>query len=159
MRKPNFTEWAAIAEVIASVAVVISLLFVVYSVNRNTEVTAGAMENTLFEQHAQLANQVMADPSFAEILVKMRADNPRLTEVEAVRWEKYQLNLLDIWAMAFMRHEAGLLAGNQWKAWDDYFTQLFKQGGEKLSTNQWAALEYGYDKDFWLHARKVLFDQ
>jgi hypothetical protein len=113
MRKITLSEWADIGEVVGMVAVVISLVFVVFSLNQNTAAIHGSTENILFERHADLANQFMLDPSLAEILVKMRSDDPELTEIEAVRWEKYQLNLLDIRALAFNRYQRDLLAVDQ----------------------------------------------
>lgn len=157
MRKLTLSEWANIGEVVGMVAVVISLAFVVISLDQNTAAIHGSTENVLFERHADLANQFMLDPSLAGILVKMRSDDPRLTEIEAVRWEKYQLNLLDIWALAFNRHQRDLLAPDQWVAWDTYFTEMFKNGGEKLPRTRWEELRYGFDSTFWEHVRKSLY--
>jgi hypothetical protein len=112
MRRLTITEWAAIGELIGTAAVILSLIFVVYSIRQNTAAIQGSTENLLFERHTELANLFLADPMLAAILVKMRGEAPVLNEIEAVRWEKYQLNLLDIWALAFNRHEAELLADN-----------------------------------------------
>jgi len=125
MRILSLSEWAAIGEIIGTVAVVISLLFVVFSLNQNTAAIHGSTENIIFEMHADLTNQFMLDPTLAEILVKMRGDSPQLSAIEAVRWEKYPLNLLDIRALAFMRYQRDLLAQDQWYAWNDYFMGLF----------------------------------
>jgi len=157
MKKLTLTEWAAVGELIATVGVVISLLFVAYSIDRNTEVNQASTENLIFEQHAQLANLVLADPSLAAILARMRAGDRDLDPVEAVRWEKYHMNLLDIWAMAYMRHGDDLLSDQQWNAWDGYFTDLFTNGGEKLSRQRWEQLEYGYDHGFHEHVRQAVF--
>ena len=99
----------------------------------------------------------MLDPSLAEILVKMRGESPELTEIEAVRWEKYQLNLLDTWALAYNRYERDLLAPQQWNEWDQYFIELFRTGGERLSREQWEEWKYGYGDDFWSHVGQSLF--
>ncbi len=157
MKKLTLTEWAAVGELIATVGVVISLLFVAYSINRNTEVNQASTENLIFEQHAQLANLIMADPSLAKILAKMRTDDQDLDQVEAVRWEKYYMNMLDIWAMAYMRHGDDLLSDQQWHAWDSYFTELFTNGGEKLSRQRWEQLGYGYDQGFHEHVSQAVF--
>ena len=42
---------AAAAEIVGTIAVVISLLFVGYSINRNTDATQASSENILFERH------------------------------------------------------------------------------------------------------------
>ena len=158
MKKLTLTEWAAAGEIVGTIAVVISLLVVAYSIDRNTAATHASNENILFERHAELANQFMLDPTLAEILVKRRSGDGDLSDVEAVRWEKYELNLLDIWAMAYNRHQRELLAENQWIAWDRYFTHMFSTGGEAISKSRWEELQYGFDKDFWEHVGAALFE-
>jgi hypothetical protein len=158
MKKLTLSEWASMGEIVGTVAIVVSLVFVVFSLNQNTAAIHGATENILFERHTDLANQFMLDPSLAEILVKMRGAAPQLTEIEAVRWEKYQLNLLDIWALAFNRYQRDLLASEQWTAWNTYFTDLFANGGEKLSKSRWDELEKAFDHEFWTHVAKSLYN-
>jgi len=157
MKPRSITEWAAIAELVGTAAVIVSLIFVVFSINQNTAALQGATENLVFERHTELSIQFMLDPSLAEILVKMRGDNPQLSDVEALRWEKYQLNLLDIWALAFNRYENELLADNEWTAWDRYFTETFSRQAEALGEQRWKDLHYAYDADFWTHVGAALF--
>jgi hypothetical protein len=158
MRKLKLSEWAALGEVIGTIAVFVSLMFVVYSINQNTAALQGSSENMLFEMHADLANHFISDASMAEILVKKRRGDTPLSEVESVRWEKYELNLLDMWAMAFTRHQRELLSDTQWKAWDDYFTGLFLSNGQQISREQWNELKYGFGDAFWSHVNRTLFD-
>ena len=157
-RKLSLTEWAALGEVVGTVAIVISLLFVAYNIQQNTDALQGQTENILFERHAELANQLVSDPSMAEILLKMRSSEPNLGDIEAIRWEKYQLNLLDIWALAYTRHQSQLLSEDQWRAWDVYFSDLFASGGEKITKQRWDELENGFDHGFWGHVDQELFD-
>jgi hypothetical protein len=99
----------------------------------------------------------IADPALAEIMVKMRGEDPQLTPIQAVRWEKYHLNMLDIWALAHTRHERGLLGQDQWDTWDRYFVELFSEGAEGLTYERWDELQHGFDSDFWAHVRGALF--
>lgn len=159
MRKLTLSEWAEIGELIGVFAVFVSLLFVIFSINQNTAALHGSTENLLFEMHSDLASQFIADPTMASIMVEMRSDAPELTEIEAVRWEKYHLNLLDVWALAHTRHKRGLLGDDQWLTWDRYFAELFATGGERLSLERWQELHYGFDPGFWAHVGASLFPQ
>ena len=49
MSKLKLTEWAAVSEIIGTVAVVISLLFLAFSVNRNTVVMQASNDNFVYE--------------------------------------------------------------------------------------------------------------
>ena len=158
MKKLTLTEWAAAGEIVGTVAVVISLLFVGYSINRNTDAVQASSENILFERHTDLANQFMIDTTLAELMVKRRNGNADLTEAEAVRWEKYELNMLDIWALAHSRYERELLSEDQWVTWDRYFTYMFSNESEAISKARWEELQYGFDTEFWGHVGAALFD-
>lgn len=157
MRKLSLSEWAAVGELVATFAVFVSLLFVIYSINQNTAALQGSTENLMFDRIGGLWIEVATDSSLAAILVKKRDGNSDLTEVEEVRWEKYRFILLDIWALAYGRHQRGLLAADQWEAWDRYFAELFSVGGERLSKEEWQALANGFDSDFWDHVDALLF--
>lgn len=156
MRKLTLSEWAQVGELIAAVAVVISLLLVVYSLERNTAALQGGTENLIFESHTALAGQFITDASLAAIRVKVRGGE-ELDDIEAVRWEAHQTLLMDVWAMAFARHEEGLLSDPRWNAWDDYFIGLFRTGDERISREYWEALRYGFDADFWEHVKRAVF--
>ena len=158
MKKLTLTEWAAAGEIVGTIAVVISLLFVGYSINRNTDATQASSENILFERHTNLANQFMLDPTLAELMVKRRNGDADLTEVEIIRWEKYELNMLDIWALAHSRHQRELLSEDQWVTWDRYFTHMFSNEGEAISKSRWEELQYGFDTEFWGHVSAALFE-
>lgn len=159
MKKLTLSEWAATGEIIGTIAVVISLLFVAYTINRNTDAIQASSENILFERHTDLANQFMLDPTLAELLVKQRSGEAELTEAEAIRWEKYELNMLDIWALAHSRYQRDLLSEEQWQTWDTYFTHMFKNEAEAISETRWKELHYGFDQKFWQHVGNVLFER
>ena len=158
MKKLTLAEWAAAGELVGTVAIVISLLFVAYSINRNTDAAQASSENILFERHTDLANQFMIDPSLAELMVKQRNGNAELTEAEAIRWEKYELNMLDIWALAHSRHQRDLLSEDQWATWDRYFTHIFSNEIEAISRARWEELQYGFERKFWGHVGAALFN-
>ena len=84
MKKLTLTGWAAAGEIVGTNAVVISLLFFDYSINRNTDATQASSENILFERHTDLANHFMTDPTLAELMVKRRQGVADLSEVEAI---------------------------------------------------------------------------
>lgn len=157
MKKLTLVEWAAVGEVVSTIAVVISLLFVAHSINRNTAATQASSENILFERHTDIANQFMLDPTLAELMVKQRSGAGNLTDAETIRWEKYELNMLDIWALAHSRYQRGLLSEEQWVTWDRYFTHMFSEEAEAISKPRWEELQYGFEMEFWRHVGNVLF--
>jgi hypothetical protein len=157
VKKLTLTDWAAAGEIVGTIAVVISLLFVGYSINRNTEAIQASSENILFERHTDLANHFMTNPSLAEIMFIQRTGDGDLSESDLIRWEKYELNMLDLWALAHSRYARQLLSADQWLTWDRYFTHMFSNEAVAISKSRWEELQYGFDTDFWEHVGVVLF--
>jgi len=156
MKKLTLTEWVDIAELVAAAGVIASLLLVVYSLWENTAALQGGTENLLFESHTALAGQMVTDPTLVEIRVKVRHGQP-LSEAEAIRWNTYQALLLDVWAMAYMRHEDGLLSDRSWASWDRFFTDQFRHSDLRLGEARWQALVDGFDAGFWAHVKAAVF--
>jgi len=156
MRKLTLAEWVDLAELVAAVGVIVSLLLVVYSLERNTAALQGGTENLLFESHTALADRMVDDPSLVEIRLKIR-HGAALSELEAIRWNTYQELMLDIWAMAYMRYLEDLLAERHWRNWDTYFTGHFRDSDLRLTEARWEALVGGYDPSFWAHVKQAVF--
>jgi hypothetical protein len=152
MAQRNLPAWAAIGGITGTVAVVVAPGFVVYSVNQNTDALRGGNENLIFETHLELANQIVADATLATIVDKLRRSEAS-SEVQRIRCETYQLDLLDIRALAYLRHQTDLLADRHWHAWDDDFSHIFAEGDRRVSRARRAELEYGSDAGFWRHVR------
>lgn len=158
MRKLTLREWVDVAELIAAGGVIISLLLVVYSLERNTAALQGGTENLLFESHTALASQMVSDPSLVEIRLKVRRGET-LADGERVRWNTYQALLLDVWAMAYLRREEDLLTERSWQSWDAFFTEQFRDSDLALPRERWERLVEGFDPGFWGHVATALYGE
>jgi hypothetical protein len=71
MRKLGLSGWAAISEIVATVAVVFSLLLVAYSIMRNTDEMETSNSNLLYELNELISGDLSRDSGLATIFVKM----------------------------------------------------------------------------------------
>ncbi len=74
MERLKLTEWAALAEIIGTVAIVVSLLFVGYSINRNTKEMQAVNENYLFEVQDPRRDAEAANSQLSALVVKAQFD-------------------------------------------------------------------------------------
>lgn len=156
VKRLTLGEWVEVAELVAAVGVIVSLLLLVYSLERNTAALQGGTENLLFESHTALASRMVDDASLVEIRLKVR-QGEALSDLEVVRWSTYQALLLDVWAMAYMRHREELLAEQHWRNWDIYFTDQFRNSDLRLTKLRWEQLVDGFDPGFWAHVEVAVF--
>jgi len=144
MRKLNLTEWAAVSEIVGTAAVVVSLLFVAYSINHNSAVIQTSNDNFLYElQHARIRD-FLTSPGMASIYVKHRR-NEELSEVEQERYFWDKVLELSTWEIAFARHRDGQSSSIQWEGWDNYFATEFVN---QFPVESWAEVRDFFAEDF-----------
>ncbi len=147
MKKLTLTEWAAVAEIFGTIVVVVSLLFVAYSVNQNTIAVQVTNDNFIYELQYARARDIVSSPGMAEIYVKIRRGT-ELSDVEEERFLWDKLQELSLWELAFNRHRDGLYSTQLWDGWDVYYSvSLLAQ----LPEESWQEAKRFYQHDFINH--------
>lgn len=116
MRKIGLTEWAAIADIIATAGLIVSLAFVAYSVNQNTQVLQSGNDNFAYELLDSLYSEFATNEALALARVKLN-DGEQLTAVEVMLYEWQLWRYFNLWEMAYDRHRDGLMSAAKWNTW------------------------------------------
>ena len=139
------------AEIGASVAVVISLIFVVISLERNTAVMQASNDNFIYELQFAKTRDIVSSPGLASIYVKQRnGEELSAEEQERFYWDKLQE--ISTWELAFNRHRDGLFSTQLWEGWDEYFKASLT---EQFPADSWAEVRDFYAEDFQNHLDAV----
>ena len=147
MRKLSLSDWASVAEIVATVAVVVSLIFVVISLERNTAVMQASNDNFIYELQYARSRDIVSSPGMASIYVKHRnGEELSAEEQERFRWDKLQE--LSTWELAFNRHRDGLFSTQLWEGWNGYFKVSFIP---QFPADKWAEVRDFYAEDFQSH--------
>jgi hypothetical protein len=155
MPKTDIRLLAAAAEIVASVAVVASLIFVVVSLNQNTAALQSINDNLVYE----LQDARFADTSniaeLADLVVKAGAGEV-LSKTEQLRFEYWVLRDLNLWELAFSRHSEGMMPPSQWLSWDESFTDLVIS---RFPEETWKRYGTGYGEEFKKHVDAAYAEQ
>jgi len=147
MKKMSLTEWSAVSEIVGTVAVVISLLFVATSINRNTAVMQASNDNFVYELQYGRIREIVGSPGMASIYVKFNQQE-EMTAVEEERFYWDTLQELGTWEIAFNRQRDGMFSNEQWEAWDRYLSSVLPN---RLSVESWTEIKEWYADDFQGH--------
>ncbi len=133
----NWTKASAVAEILSSVAILITLLYLVIEIGQNTEALEASSRQAALEGDVQHLYQGVATPELWQAYVK-----PNLTEVEKIRlsgylfaflrmrerdWLQYRLGALD--EATWLTYQTGMLGTlhyeqvNKW--WNNYGSSVF----------------------------------
>jgi len=123
----DLSGWAALAEIVASVAVIISLLLVAYSIKRNTDEMELSNSNLLYQLDAQIGGDISRDVGLATLLHKMKQKED-LTGVEKIQYIALQERYLGLLEIAWTQYKSGSLAPIDWRDWDTYLSDFVTDG-------------------------------
>jgi len=96
MRKFSLTEFAAIAEVVATIGVIVSLVLVSQSMNNNANEVRASQINSIYDHTRQIGLLVAPDPEWVRIVLEGRDDIGRLSDVDRYRYDAYLISMLDL---------------------------------------------------------------
>jgi hypothetical protein len=143
----DLSDWAALAEIVGTAAVVISLLFVAYSIKRNTDEMETSNSNFLYQLDAQIGGDLSRDVRLATMLLKMEQKED-LTDVEKIQYVALQERYLGLLEIAWTQYKSGSLAFIDWRDWDKYLSDYVTDG---LPKEWWIEMRSRYKPEFAEH--------
>ena len=121
MRKFNLGEWSNIADIVGMVAVVISLVFVGYSLERNTTALAGSNENDLYSELSQINLALLSTPEAHKAYVKGSNSLSAFGSMTPFERDQYRIFVslhIDLWNRAITREAEGLMQTDTLEEWN-----------------------------------------
>ena len=117
-------KWALIVEMVAGIAVVVSILYLAVEVQSNTNAIQSQTQQGLLELTADENLLVASSPDLADLYVRAQKDLSAVSEVERERYRRLIIHEFNIWEQAFLSHENGTMADGTWTGWDRGYTFL-----------------------------------
>ena len=138
MRRFGLSEWSSVAEIVGTIAVVISLLFVAQSINRNTDEIHAQQLNDLYDANREIELTLASDATWSDIVTRGNVQSSDLSESEKYRYDKYWAAHLNLWEQLIGRHEQGMIPQSHYSGWNTAYAYLV---GESLDVETWERLK------------------
>jgi len=151
MKKVDWNKLAAMSEVIGTVAIVVSLAFVVQSVNQNTETLKNANLNHVYDRLDSLNSDIAADPQLSVIYANRVFGLEDITSDDAVFLVTMRREI-NQWEQYFTWNLDGLLDDSEWDDWNAYYKTLFTSA---FPSEWWQALRKYHSEPFALHVDQI----
>jgi len=141
-KKLSLSEMAALAEVIGTIGVIVSLIFVVIGINKNTTQASATTTQAFFASFRELEMVIAADQSWSEIVVKGRNQEADLTDTEQFRYDTYVSLVIDHWDELYLRYQDRLTDPVTLSIWEEWFQEWAKRN---VSRSTWDRIKWNYD--------------
>jgi hypothetical protein len=129
MNKRPLSDWASIAEIIASIAVVISLLFIGVQIHKNTKEIRASQSNDLYDAIREVELAVLSNSHLMDAVDKgMEGRRSEMSEEEIVYFRNYLVQSFTIWEQAYSRANDGLMSSEDYRGWEGNFAEYIRRG-------------------------------
>lgn len=122
MRKLSLSDWASVAEIAGAIAVVISLVFVVLSVERNTAAITSQVGDASYEAVRELNLLLLNNQELFDITRKATAGLGSLDETELEKYKIWVHAYIDMWERFYDWDASGVIVDN-YGGWHEYFSE------------------------------------
>ncbi len=129
MRKLNLSEWASLAEIIGAFAVVISLLLVVSSLDRNTTAIQAQVGDASYAAVREVNLDLLNNPELFDITLRAVESLDSLDEAEMEKYKVWLHVNLDLWERQYDWEVSGLIQND---GIDRGWQQLLLGVGQKV---------------------------
>ena len=127
MKRLSLSEWSSIAEIVGAIAVVISLLFVTFSINKNTAMLETNAEREFLDAwRTTVQMPFYMNERLAEIQLKVHTGE-RLAPIEAKMWENFLRALFDTWFEYYGAYQKGQVSDRSWEEMNAAIFTLWKR--------------------------------
>jgi hypothetical protein len=142
MKKLSLKEWAAVAEIVGTAGIIVSLLFVAHSINRNTELVQSAHSTLIYELSASAVNEQIEDGDYAIFSAKRSYGLEFQDENEAKTL--YSLTrYLTHWELLISRHGDELVGDDEYLSWSEYYKYMIARD---MDIEWWDAVKGEYEQ-------------
>ncbi|UCF63720.1 MAG: hypothetical protein JSW33_14345 [bacterium] len=121
MKKSRLSSVVSIAEIVSSLAIVVSLFYVAYEFKRSNTLTNRDVENIIYSRMLEMDRLIIERTDLAKLILKASGNSEKLTPDEKLRYLAFEHIFYDSWESAWYYHHEGILEKQNWDGWNSWF--------------------------------------
>ena len=134
----------SLAEIISSLAIVISLVYVASEYRRSDLLTNRDVENIMYGNMREMDRMLIENDGLARLIIKATEKRDSLLPDERIKYLAYEHIFYDSWESAWNYFQEGILQKQNWESWNSWFNSELKNK-PGLS---WEGNRKNYDGEF-----------
>ena len=140
-----------VSEIISSVAIVLSLIFVVYQIYQNTKAQKALVVDSLAKAIADINAPLTSDPQVGISISKALKDWEAATPEDKARAHYFLFSIFKLSENAWFQKEAGVLSDEQWNGWEAMALYYYRSDG--VTNHWWKMRGGGFSVEFSEHLK------
>jgi hypothetical protein len=111
-------QYAHLAEIVSSIGVVVSLIYVSVQIRQNTRALNAATYNDVTGNSIAILTPMYADPEVTEFVERVQSDYESATPAEKRRFHAMLLMAFRHWDNLYYQYRTGALEAELWRGYD-----------------------------------------
>ena len=129
MQKLKLSEWANIAEIIASIVIVASLVYVGWEVNQNTKTLQNESHMNVITLLNDQQMALTTNEDLYRIFIKAEELPFDLSNEEWLRFVQFIYPRIGVWEYLYIAREEGTINDHVWSGFEPYFLSIICKPG------------------------------
>ena len=121
MKNLKLETLVSIAEIISSIAIIVSLIYVANEFQRSNTLTNRDVENILYNRMLEMDRLIIENADLAKIVLKASNSPEQLEPDEQLKYLAFEHIFYDTWESAWYYHNEGTLEEQNWNSWNSWF--------------------------------------
>jgi hypothetical protein len=138
----NLDDIGNLAELIAAIGVMISLIYLAIQIRRSSETERMATYRAIVSDFGSLNQSIASDPELALLFAQGLESYGELNEAEKARLSQYFYSVFRYFENMFYQHDKGYLEQSVWQGWARMMLTYFNRPGFQV----------------WWRQRRLVFD-
>ena len=122
MYKKPVTFYAACADIVSGIVIVISLIYALYEYNRIRDVDLSNVTTALFQERAETTKLLVTTEGLLELVIKAENGPDNLTPFERRKYYNYTALFYNLWLQAYNMKNIGVLSEEEWDDWHTFLS-------------------------------------
>ena len=156
MSKSRLERMAMIAEVIAAIAVVISVIYLAQQISANNKLLKSQSYHNFLSMGQPMHAMIASDPEFAALIARCETAPYSVSETAWRQCESYYQMSVDIWEYLYYQNQDSIIPPPFWAGADKYFAEITTAG--RGYQRFWSAWSQIYADPFGAHAENIIPD-
>jgi len=149
----KLSDWANLSEIVASVAVVLSLIYVGFQINQNTVAIQQESHQSVQEILQAIDLTLAADPELLKIVMSAEKSPAEVTELQWRRFTHMAIQNIATWEFVYLARSEGAITEDQWAGFNPYFTAMVCKAGYRRF---WEENRPFFTPSFALHVNTII---
>jgi hypothetical protein len=153
VRNLKLPEWANVAEIFASVVIVISLIYVGFEVNQNTQALQNEVHQNVLSILTDQQHVLVEDAEFLEIFLTAETTPTNLSALEWSRFEQFMYGRFGVWEYLYVAIQNNAITDAVWLSYEPYYLVIICKPGYQL---WWQQNRTSHGPDFIAYVDEIL---